>query len=441
MKQIKILIICLLIIMLILAMILSILIKGQTKKGEVIDSNNTIISSELYDYAEQKTAIVTDETVFYTVAKCVSEYFDKLNISDAGFYIRGENEKIIDNVMTAQMIINLLDQQYIENHQITTDNVYQFVEKVTQKEIFIPLKMNFLPQKNAEKYAVYGYTENTNHQLIREIYIIVTLDVKNSTFSIEPLLNQSYQDINEIELLNDNQEIQKNENNQFRYEKVNNGYTSNQYLTTMKKMLLSNSKLMYNYLDVNYKNARFHTYEEFQEWIDTNKERINQIALQEYSVKIIDNGTQYICIDQNNHYYIFQETVPMQYTVMLDTYTIDLPEFITKYEKATSEEKVLMNIQKFFMAIDNSDYRYAYSKLDETFRANNFATLQEFEQYCKTIFFENNKLAASGAQKQNDVYLYTITISDRSGSNAENIRKTFVMQLKQGTDFVMSFSK
>ena len=66
---------------------------------------------------------------------------------------------------------------------------------------------------------------------------------------------------------------------------------------------------------------------------------------------------------------------------------------------------------------------------------------QEIEQYVKNTFFASNKLAAGTAEKQNDIYLYKITITDKSGEKAESVNKTFVMQLKEGTDFVMSFNK
>lgn len=434
------------IIIIILCIIALIVLTSQLQKGEAIknEQDNTVISSDIYNYEDVKTEAVTDATSFYTVAQCVSAYLNNLNVNNSSYF--GKNEqgqyvKVIDENTIAQSIIDILDKDYVKKNTITTNNVYQFVEKVTQKEIFVPLKMNILPGKTIEQYAVYGFTEDMEHNIIREIYVIVNLDIQNNTYAIEPLLNNSYQNIEDIQLLNKNIPIEKNDNNQYQYEKVNNGYISNKYLDSYKKMILSNSKLAYEYLDTEYKNARFGSYEKFHIWLNDNKQKMNQINLQKYSVRIENGYTQYICLDQNNNYYIFRETAPMQYTVILDTYTIDLPEFTEKYEKAPEEEKVLINIQKFFMALDMQDYRYAYSKLDETFKANNFATQAEFETYVKNTFFASNKLAVGTAEKQNDIYLYKITITDKSGEKAESVSKTFVMQLKEGTDFAMSFSK
>ena len=37
----------------------------------------------------------------------------------------------------------------------------------------------------------------------------------------------------------------------------------------------------------------------------------------------------------------------MKYTVILDTYTIDLPEYIEKYNKANDQQKTAYCINKF----------------------------------------------------------------------------------------------
>ena len=65
-----------------------------------------------------------------------------------------------------------------------------------------------------------------------------------------------------------------------------------------------------------------------------------------------------------------------KYSVVLDTYTIDLPEFIEKYNSANEKTKVGLNIQKVFDAINNEDYEYVYNKLDNTFKQTNFKTVQ-----------------------------------------------------------------
>lgn len=197
---------------------------------------------------------------------------------------------------------------------------------------------------------------------------------------------------------------------------------------------------MYELLDKGYKQAKFGSLEKFKQYITTNKTEIIGINPQQYQVTDgEDNTKQYVIIDQNEHYYIVREKGVLDYSILLDTYTIDLPEFTEKYNNSTDEQKVLLNIQKFFEAINGQDYQYAYNKLDETYRNNNFKTLAEFQAYAQKNFFAQNKLAAGKAEKQGNLYLYDITISDVSGKDKSTKTKKFVMQLKEGTDFVMSF--
>ena len=60
-----------------------------------------------------------------------------------------------------------------------------------------------------------------------------------------------------------------------------------------------------------------------------------------------------------------------------------------------------------------------------------------FGQNILSKIFKKNKISASNARKQSEVYLYDIKISNIDGTSS--ITKTFVMQLKENTDFVMSF--
>ena len=100
---------------------------------------------------------------------------------------------------------------------------------------------------------------------------------------------------------------------------------------------------------------------------------------------------------------------------------------------------MLLNIQKCFEAINNKDYEYVYSKLDETFKTNNFGTIQNFENYIKSHLFEINKISATNGKTQGNLYTYDLEIKDSLGINTNIIKKTFVMQLKDKADFVMSF--
>lgn len=144
---------------------------------------------------------------------------------------------------------------------------------------------------------------------------------------------------------------------------------------------------------------------------------------------------------KNGHYYFFNATAVYRYSVILDTYTIDLPEFKEKYYSAKDDtERVALNIQKIFEALNNKDYNYVYSKLAEGFKDKNFKTLESFEKYAKEKFFDNNEIEFLYYKKESDEYYsYTINVSDKKTEEVRTL--TIIMQLKQGTNYVFSFDK
>lgn len=131
----------------------------------------------------------------------------------------------------------------------------------------------------------------------------------------------------------------------------------------------------------------------------------------------------------------------MKYTLILDTYTIDIPEFTDKYNTATDQEKVILNLNKFMLALNDGDYKYAYNVLDDSFKTNNFPNYASFETYAKSNFFSNNTFDyAEFGNTAGTYYTYTVNITDASGESSNTTTKTFIMLLEDGTDFKLSFN-
>ena len=102
----------------------------------------------------------------------------------------------------------------------------------------------------------------------------------------------------------------------------------------------------------------------------------------------------------------------MEFTIKLDSYTIDIPEFIEKYDGGNDQTKVAMNIEKVIQALNNKDYNYIYGKLDETFKRNNFETINKFEEYMKNNFFEKNQIYSGVYSKKGDIYTYELKVKE-----------------------------
>ena len=164
------------------------------------------------------------------------------------------------------------------------------------------------------------------------------------------------------------------------------------------------------------------------------------MKLAQYQQTQEDGYTQYILVDQNGKYYIVNETAVMQYTTMLDTYTADLPQFIERYNSSNDAEKAGLNLQKVVDALNNNDYEYVYNKLDETFKTNNFKTLENFEQYIQNNLYTSANVEFSNYQNSGELHMFDATFTDKNNENSNAITKTFIVKLLDGTDFVMSFN-
>lgn len=226
--------------------------------------------------------------------------------------------------------------------------------------------------------------------------------------------------------------------NQFEKLKVSDYAMSTKYLVDFRKQALYNIEQSYQTLDAEYREKRFPQYEEYRTYINRNITKLMQATVEEYEVTKGENNTIYTIQDQLGNYYIFQETVPMQYTIILDNYTLAMPVFMQKYETANTETKVAMQVDRIRQAIDAQDYHFVYSKLAESFKQNYFQAEADLENYIKNTFFDKNNFTYLQLEKQGDNYIYTVQITNEDETKL--LAKTFVVQLLDEGDFVFSFS-
>ena len=124
--------------------------------------------------------------------------------------------------------------------------------------------------------------------------------------------------------------------------------------------------------------------------------------------------------------------------MVLDVYTTDTPYFKNMYSRSTDQNKAKLNLEKIQEALNNKDYKYIYSKLNATFKANNFATESQFESYMKNNFFDKNQITYNTVEKQGDAWLFNAKLNNANGKEQKGIN--LVVKLNEGTDFEMSFS-
>ena len=129
----------------------------------------------------------------------------------------------------------------------------------------------------------------------------------------------------------------------------------------------------------------------------------------------------------------------MEINIKLDTYTINTSEFNEKYNKGNEQIKVGMNIEKIITALNNNDYNYVYNKLDNSFKNNNFKTVNKFESYIRENIFDKNIAEYEKFTEEGQTYIYELKLKE-SEDSTETKNMTVIMKLLEDNDFTMSFN-
>ena len=432
MKKLKTIIIIIFVIIVVLITSL-IIVKNISKENQQKMATPEVEEERIFEQSEKMTRV---EYTFLT--RIANTYIQSLNMKDTRYMrVNEDGDYFIQEDKLKNNIIGLLSEEYIKNNNINIGNLHNYVDLLDEQLLVVPINMKGISTGNVKTYVVQGIALNFEYELKKEFNIIVNMDYNNRTFSIEPTL-EKYEEINTASKIS---EIKENENKNNRYSTtgVNVENIVKDYINNLKRMMLVKPELVYDRLDVEYKNKRFGTLDKFKEYVEKNVEEIRSIYIDKYLVNTFEDYSQYIGTDKYNNMYIFNEKDPLNYTVLLDTYTINSDKFKKTYDEADNKYRVKMNIDKWIKMINNRDYETAYKCLDETFRNNNFASEEEFEKYMREKFPLHYKLSVGSTEEVNGLYKQRIILEDITGLSDEKIENTIIMQLKDNYEFVMSF--
>ena len=131
----------------------------------------------------------------------------------------------------------------------------------------------------------------------------------------------------------------------------------------------------------------------------------------------------------------------MKYSLLLDTYTITTDEFKQQYQNSSNENKVKLNVDKWFDMINNRDYKNAFNYLDETFRTNNLKNdPNTFEAYMRDQYPLHYQVLYGEITERNGTYVQSVKLKDITGEDSTEYMLDIIMQLQDDMNFVMSFT-
>ena len=257
------------VILVIVLIVFAIVLTNQQEQGTQIDSKEQNIIEMTDQIEEEKMSKVEAREKFYIVKQSVYSYLDIINTRNSIYYGYNDNNEMTKLYDENDKIYNLLSTSYIQNNNITKDNIDKFIKKIDSKALFVPLEVKYRGSENLYKYAISGYITDLQYNILQKIYLIVNLDLNNNTFSIEPIAevdNIQNVDLGTEEL----QPIKQNADNTVDYITANEQYVSNDYLDTFKKMMLSKPEAAFSRLDEEYREKRFTDLEGFIKYINKN---------------------------------------------------------------------------------------------------------------------------------------------------------------------------
>ena len=357
-----------------------------------------------------------------------------------------------------ELVMSVLNKEYISKNNINSNNLSSSTQQYKNITSYKNIEMY---EQNSEKFTAYYIKGQINDQ--GNVYFEIGVDVNNHTYDIMPITENEY--TTKISQSEGERTIKRNEYNSIEFKDYDNADIAKMYFDDYLKQMISNPEKAYNILDKQYRETKFENYNEFVQYINANREKLeltykmetldnndfekysdyldfklqhSNLGIKKYSIETYESYVQYTCQNAEGNYYIFSAQYPMDYSVVLDVYTTDTPYFKNMYSRSTDQNKAKLNLEKIQEALNNKDYKYIYSKLNATFKANNFATESQFESYMKDNFFDKNQITYNIVEKQGDAWLFNAKLNNANGKEQKGIN--LVVKLNEGTEFEMSFS-
>lgn len=284
-----------------------------------------------YKTYDEVYKVVTDRNEYYEVAAGVKkfyEFFNELFITeddiDYGTLGKQEDSEEIDYSISSENVYLLLDKEYIEFSGITKEKLKEKIEQHNYSSyIQIDSIYRISKQDNISMYYIKATLVNQEKLTYENIELLLKKYEFNNTFSIylsDYIQNKGYNNLKEGQKTKlDLEPMNTNIINLYGDKEINDNEYAEDLFNDYKKNCLYNRKHAYELLDEELKKEKFDTYEKFNEYITKNIAKVITMKLYGYNIIQNDEVNEITCIDKNNNKYIFKTSIPMQYTVVIES--------------------------------------------------------------------------------------------------------------------------
>lgn len=441
------------IVLIIIIMIVILIICNNQNGAVLIDIKSEPTSPENLE-PERELKESEDVDGYFIVKEIIGKYYlysKNLNMKASDIETYGndisqeelEKSAKIENQTAQTTIYNMLDKSYISEFNIKEENLIQKFGIENDVEIFIKKVYSVENTLNVSTYFVTGMLIDRTEEKNLDFELGVSLDMLNNTFCIYPeeyLKKHNYDKLNIGDKLEINIEsIENRDYNTFEYKFIKDNIVSQEYFNNYKYAMLYDINYAYDMLDEDYKEKRYGSLDNYKKYIQENYDNLSNRIVTQYQVTQNDEIKKYVCLDNFGNYYIFTQKNISNYTLELDTYTIESQEFLSKYNSGDDMKKAGMNVEKFFEALNTKDYVYVYEHLADSFKNNNYPTKESFEEYIKQNLFTFTGKEYINYNIQGSVHIFKLKVSNKEEESQQK-NMTVMVKLKEKTDFEISFS-
>ena len=410
------------IFILLVIIILILITKLKDNSDTYIDENGNIVkiepegdeAADVMSYEKEK---LKNTTYFFNIESYINNYLEAIKLKNT------------------LEIMNVLSEDFINENNLTEANVIENIEKTYE---FMALEIYETREDTLYSYIV-GGTINDGLYNIKKYYIF-DLDLENYTYNITPLYNKNYKNIEEIEIKKLSN-IKENSYNKFEFNKINNEDIVKKYIVYYTELEKNDPEKAYAMLDNEYKGIRFqNNYNNFLYYI-TQMKNSNKL---DTSLKIVSEGSYngkdaYIIKTEKDNRYTIIEDSPMEFTIILDDYSIITESFKNKYENSTEATKIATNVDKVMKMINTYDYIGLYNLLEDEYKNSNFTNINILINYISNNFYNSNIYEIKNIKVQNNTYISEIKVYKNSEQNSEYNNNKILIKLGEGTDFKVLF--
>lgn len=363
---------------------------------------------------------IEDTATYFLIHNCLGKFYNENDYEDISF-------DLIDSVVIETLNLNENNTISLENSGFCIDEIYQ--QKLTETENI---------------YVVY-YRLGQSAGNIADRVAWVRINSENSVFSIYPyeylnFSNQLHLKEEDTITIDNIKEIEKNENNGYEPSAITTDDAScvKELFRRYKFDLLLDLNHLYNTLEEEYKNAKFENIESLEQYVESNRTDLYLDTISQYNVSKTNESNTYTIVSDGENEYIFYVTNLMEYTILMDNYTIVTIQ--DTYQEALPNAQAKYCINRIIEAINDKNYEFVYERLNPIQKNNYYRSLSDFENFVKNSFFTKNNYEIDEEYLiiSTYVYQYRVKIMDNSNGGAAYKYFTMTVNLQNEDNFTIS---